>query len=193
MRDLLLHMAESDRRLGSQLALSGELFAGYHPAMRVLHENNARELELLIDDDGWPSIHDAGDDGVMAAFHIAMQAISRPAFLRRCLTLMKAAAQRGEIPAWHPATLEDRIRVLEGRPQIYGSQMDWDDDGHLSPLPLADEDGVDARRAAVGLPPLADSIAHIQALAAEDNQYPLAEWIHRQHAMADFAHTMGWR
>ncbi|MCR6629996.1 MAG: hypothetical protein NVV74_08065 [Magnetospirillum sp.] len=153
MRDVLIRLAENDRRLRSQLALSGQLFAGYHPSMRALHEANARELELLVDEDGWPTTQESGADGVGAAFLIAVHAISRPAFLRRCLTLMKSAANRGDIPAWHPATLEDRIRSLEGRPQIYGTQLDWDDDHRLSPLPIEDEEVVDERRAKVGLPP----------------------------------------
>ncbi|KAF0225128.1 MAG: hypothetical protein FD176_620 [Rhodospirillaceae bacterium] len=193
MRDHLLHMAEADRRLRQQLALSGELFAGYHPDMRTLHEANARELELAVDDEGWPNRHETGEDGVEAAFLIALHAISRPAFQRRCLTLMKSAANRGDIPARHPAMLEDRIRAFEGRPQLYGTQLDWDDDGHLMPLPIENENDVDSRRAKVGLPPLSQTVAESEALARQQGQHPPAEWLHRQHAMAAFAHEVGWR
>lgn len=192
MRDLLLHLAEADRRLRAQLALSGEVFAGYHPDLRALHDANARELELLIDEDGWPSIAESGEDGVEAAFLIAMHAISRPAFQRRSLTMMKAAALRGEIPPRHPAMMEDRIRALEGRPQLYGTQLDWDENGLLSPLPCQDDD-IDARRAKLGLPPLAEAIAAVRARAAEDGELPPADWSERQQAMDAFARTVGWR
>ena len=193
MRDVLIRLAENDRRLRSQLALSGHLFDGYHPSMRALHEANARELELLVDEDGWPTCFESGEDGVQAAFLIAVHAISRPNFLRRCLTLMKSAANRGDIPAWHPATLEDRIRSLEGRPQIYGTQLDWDDDHLLSPLPIEDETTVDERRAKVGLPPLAEAVAEAQAAARAEGEMPPAEWLHLQHALDDFAREVGWR
>ncbi|MBR9973006.1 hypothetical protein KEC16_14875 [Magnetospirillum sp. J10] len=186
-------MAEADRRLRQQLALSGELFAGYHPDMRVLHETNARELELAVDDEGWPSNAEIGEDGTEAAFLIALHAISRPSFQRRCLTLMKSAANRGDIPARHPAILEDRIRAFEGRPQLYGTQLDWDDDGHLIPLPIENEEAVDSRRAKVGLPPLAATVAETEAKARREGEHPPAEWLHRQQAMADFAHEIGWR
>lgn len=193
MRDHLLHMAEAETRLRQQLALSGELFAGYHPDMRALHEANARDLELAVDDEGWPSAAEIGDDAVEAAFLIALHAISRPSFQRRCLTLMKSAANRGEIPRRHPATLEDRIRAMEGRPQIYGTQLDWDDDGHLVPLPIENEAEVDRRRAQVGLAPLTKTVAETEARARRDGQHPPAEWLHRQQAMDAFARQTGWR
>ena len=193
MRDHLLYMAEADRRLSQQLALSGELFAGYHPDMRVLHEANARELELAIDDEGWPTISEIGDDGVEAAFLIAVHAISRPAFQRRCLTMMKSAANRGDVPRRHVAILEDRIRAMEGRPQLYGTQLDWDDDGHLAPLPIENESEVDSRRERAGLPPLAQAMAEAEDMARRAGEHPPAEWLHRQHAMAEFAQQVGWR
>ncbi len=59
--------------------------------------------------------------------------------------------------------LEDRIRILEGGKQRYGTAFDWDDNGAMSPQPIEDPDGVDARRAAVGLPPLAETTARHRA------------------------------
>ena len=134
-----------------------------------------------------------GDDGIEAAFLIALHAISRPSFQRRCLTLMKSAANRGDVPARHPAVLEDRIRAFEGRPQIYGTQLDWDDDGHLAPLPIEDEGDVESRRARVGLPPLSQTVAEAESEARRQGQHPPAEWLHRQQAMAEFAREVGWR
>ncbi|CAA7621125.1 conserved hypothetical protein [Magnetospirillum sp. LM-5] len=193
MRDHLLQLAEQESKLRHRLALSGELLEGYHPEIRAIHEANARELELAIDDEGWPTADEIGDDALEAAFLIALNAMSRPSFQRRCLTHMKMAANRGEIPARHAAMLEDRIRVLEGRPQIYGTQLDWDEDGHLAPLPIDAEESLDQRRAKVGLPPLAQALAQAEAEAAASQEHPAAEWLHRQHALADFAHEVGWR
>jgi len=193
VRDHLLQLAEQESRLRQKLALSGELYDGYHPDMRTLHEANARELELAIDDEGWPTLDEIGEKALEAAFLIALNAMSRPALQRRCLTQMKAAANRGEIPARHPAILEDRIRVLEGRPQLYGTQLDWDDDGNLAPLPIDNEELVDSRRARAGLPPLSQAIHDAQVQARDQGEHPSEEWLHRQHALAEFAHEVGWR
>lgn len=103
MRDLLLDLAESDRRLTAELG-PGD------PRVRELREANARELELLIDEDGWPIPAEAGEDGAQAALLIALHATSRPAFQRRCLTMMKAAIQHGELPPGPADELAAAIR-----------------------------------------------------------------------------------
>jgi len=102
MRELLLNLAEYDRRLTAELGDA-------HPKVLELRESNARELELVVDEDGWPTPAEAGVEGSDAALLIALHASSRPAFQRRCLTMMKAAAMRGELPADHVVRLEGAI------------------------------------------------------------------------------------
>jgi hypothetical protein len=102
MRELLLNLAEYDRRLTAELGDT-------HPKVIELREANARELELVVDEDGWPTTAEAGEEGSNAALLIALHAASRPAFQRRCLTMMMAAARRGELPPEHVAELEAAI------------------------------------------------------------------------------------
>ena len=54
--------------------------------------------------------------------------------------------------------MEDRVLLGEGKKQIYGTQLrsGRDTGGQWVLEPIEDEAGVDARRAAVGLPPLAE-------------------------------------
>jgi hypothetical protein len=108
---------------------------------------------------GWPGEAIVGQEGASAAWLIAQHAIGEPTFQRACLLALEAAAARSEVPAWQPAMLEDRIRVFEGKLQRYGTQLQVDDEGELHPHPIEDPDGVEARRAAVGLEPLADRLA----------------------------------
>jgi hypothetical protein len=128
-----------------------------------------------------------GDDGAEAAWLVVQHAIGDPPVMRRCLPLLEAAAGRGEVPAWQPAYLLDRIRTLEGRPQRYGTQRDWDAGGTLSPEPLEDPEGVDARRAGVGFGPLGKS------RAAADGEQPPADPEARQRAFDAWAREAGWR
>ncbi|MGE5547162.1 MAG: hypothetical protein ACM33T_09705 [Solirubrobacterales bacterium] len=100
LRHRLLSLADADRRAE----------AGALPELRA---RNARELELMVDEDGWPTVDEAGLDGAEAALLLAMNAIGRPALMRRCLTFIKAAAARGDLPADHAERLEARLRVLE--------------------------------------------------------------------------------
>jgi hypothetical protein len=191
LRETLLAMARHDGEVRSRLAEDGRLFEGYHPEMQKVHEANAAAIGAIVAERGWPSVALAGADGAEAAWLVAQHAIGLPDFQRRCLGLLEAAAAGGEVPAWQPAYLADRIRSLEGRPQLYGTQFDWDAGGLMSPLPIEAPDDVDARRAAIGLPPLAETTAmHRRNAAAETRP---ADPARRKREAHEWAVRIGWR
>ena len=159
LRRELLALAEEDGRVRAELVEEGTLFDGYHPRMEAVHRRNAAYLRAVIDRHGWPGAALVGDDGAGAAWLIAQHAIGEPEFQRRCLAALQDAAERGEVPRWQPAMLEDRIRVFEGRAQRYGTQLQVADDGTVQPHPIESPDRVEERRRAVGLEPLAERLA----------------------------------
>lgn len=185
LRRHLTGMAARDLETRERLAADGSLFEGYHPEMRAVHEANARELGAIVEARGWPTADEAGEDGAEAAWLVAQHAIGLPAFQRACLAALREAGS----PAWQAAYLEDRIRTLEGRPQLYGTQFDWDEEGVMSPHPIEAPAEVDARRAAVGLPPIAEAEARLRA---ESGPKP-ADLAARRAEMDAWAHETGWR
>lgn len=191
LRARLLELAALDLRLRDALAQDGRLYDGYHPDMRACHENNAHALMEIVTAHGWPHARLAGDDGAQAAWLVVQHAISLPHFQRDCLNILQGEAAAGRIPPWQPAKLLDRILVFEGRPQIYGTQFDWDEKGAMSPLPIKDADSVNARRAAVGLETLAENIARLRA---ENNSAPVPKDMAKRKKESDaFAKSVGWR
>ncbi len=152
LADELLALIALDDATRARLAADGSLFDGYHPEMEAVHRANAARLRALIAAHGWPGPALVGADAARAAWRIVQHAIGEPDFMRAMLPIVAAAG----IDAAEVAMLEDRIRVLEGRPQRYGTQYDWDDTGTaLVPSNgVEDPATVDARRAAVGLPPI---------------------------------------
>jgi hypothetical protein len=193
-RARLIEAAQKDHEVRARLARSGALFNGYHPDMEAVHIENARLLEQAIEATGdWPVRSTFGDDGAAAAFMIAQHAISLPVFQRNALSLLLDAAEKGEINVVDTAYLSDRIAVFEGRVQIFGTQFDWDENGQLSPAPIADPVNVDARRASVGLPPLAEAIASIRASAAADGEGPPVDLEQRRADFDAWARRAGWR
>jgi len=155
----LLAMAAEDRRVGDELAAEGTLFDGYHPRMEAVHRRNAARLKAVLDRQGWPGASLVGAEAAEAAWLVAQHAIGEPDFQRRCLRLLQEAAARGEVPAWQPAMLEDRVRMFEGRPQRYGTQLEPDDEGRFRPYPIEDPEHVEERRRRVGLEPLSVRLA----------------------------------
>jgi hypothetical protein len=188
----LLALAADDERVRARLAHDGRLFEGYDQDMEAVHRRNAARLASLVAAHGWPGAPVAGEDGAQAAFLILQHAIGEPALQRRCLPLLAAAAARGEVPPLQPAMLLDRIRFFEGKPQLYGTALDWDAAGRLSVGALESPESVDARRAALGLPALEVSLAQ-KRLAAEAEQGPPEDPARRQADFEAWARRVGWR
>ena len=190
LRQVLLGMAEEDRRVRAELAATGELFRGYAPRMEEVHRRNARVLESIIDRYGWPGKSLVGDDGADAAWLVLQHAVGSPQLQRRCLAVLREAVARGEMEPAHLAYLEDRICFFERRPQRYGTQFDWDERGRLSPWLLEDPERVDEYRLSVGLGPLAERLEQARRETADGAKPPDPEG--RKEEMLAWAKSVGW-
>lgn len=121
----------------------------------AIDKKNRRKLDRIIERYGWPTKSMVGKDASEAAFLIVQH--SDLAYLKRYFPLLKAAVARGEARPDHAAMMEDRILMNEGKKQIYGTGLQTDDvTKGLKLWPIENEEEVDARRASVGLPPMAE-------------------------------------
>jgi hypothetical protein len=112
-----------------------------------------RLWEILDDYETWPGLRLVGEDGERAAWLVVQLADAD--LQRRVLPHLEVAVDQGDANPSHYACLVDRVRMSEGKPQVYGSQFVVHSDQTLSPWPIDDPGGVDQRRFRVGLPPLA--------------------------------------
>ena len=154
LRNELLAMRAEDLSVRQKLLEAGQLEGGYHPEMEAVHIKNAARMREILAQYGWPTRTLVGVDGEEAAWMVAMHAIGDPDLQRKSLAVLENAVSSGEAPAWHFACLADRIAFFEGRPQRYGTQLDWDDEGYHSVYRLEDAEHVNEIRATVGLGPL---------------------------------------
>jgi hypothetical protein len=189
LRKKLLKMAAEDACVREKLAASGELFEGYHPKMEAVHLKNASELEKIIDEYGWTGKSLVGKDGAEAAWLIVQHAISLPEFLRRCLGLIEKAVAEGEAEPYQFAYLQDRINYLEGKPQRYGSQSDWNEQGKMQVWTLENEEKVNEYRAEIGLKPLERLIWENEETEANKPE----DFHKRQAEFLQWAKKVGWR
>lgn len=152
----LIAMTDEDRRLQP-----GAL--GDDPAAQLAHRRvtvaNADRLTAILDEHGWPTPALVGADAARRAWLIAQHADRQLDVQRRALTLMTAAAATGDADPTHLAMLHDRVRVNEGHPQTYGTQIAAVTDGTPVPWPIEDPAQLDQRRAQAGLDPYAVHIA----------------------------------
>jgi len=90
------------------------------------------------------------------------------------------------------AMLEDRVRTFSGLPQIYGTQFAWDERGEMQPLPLEDAARVDERRAAIGLPPLAEKLREINDAIRREGERMPADAEARRREIDAWERSVGW-
>jgi hypothetical protein len=192
LRAELLAMAADDHRVRAELVADGTLFDGYHPRMAAVHRRNAARLAAIMERVGWPGRRLVGADAADAAWLVLQHSVGDPAVMRRGLALAQAAPA-GDVDPAQVAMLEDRVRVHSGLPQRYATQLDWDADGVLSPHPTEDQDGVEARRRAVGLPPLAEKLREVREGAAREGERAPRDPAARRRAIDEWARSVGWR
>lgn len=123
--------------------------------MDSLDRSHADRLKALIDAHGWPRPDQVGTDGVGAAFLIVQHATHDPAFQERSLEWLRTAYADSAATGQQVALLTDRVRVQQGKPQLYGTQARIQDSTIVF-RPIADSAGVDARREALGMMPLGE-------------------------------------
>jgi len=75
--------------------------------------------------------------------------------MQQYLTIVQMAQAKGELTKANLAEFKDRILVLQGKPQVYGTQLRINHAaGKWEFFPIDDEAHVDTRRSAIGLDPL---------------------------------------
>ena len=167
----LLGMWDADQAVRGLVMEPGRDEEKVGEAMRAVDAKHLPRIKEIIERYGWPTKGMVGEDGAHAILGLVVHADSDVAFQERCLELMEAA-ERDEVYLAGIAFLTDRVRVHQGRPQVYGTQLDFRDHD-VVPKPIEDEANVDERRAALGLPPLVEHIEYWkQALEAQNEPNP---------------------
>jgi Family of unknown function (DUF6624) len=124
---------------------------------------NTRRMKEIVQQIGWPTISKVGKQASQRVWLLVQHADHDRDFQKSCLDLMKAQLL-GEVRPCDIAYLEDRVRVGEGRSQLYGTQFTIDASGRFGPEPIEDMEHIDERRKAVGLRTLAEYTAHMEEI-----------------------------
>lgn len=164
LRDELLEMQRADQleRTGDPSLPPGTRLPPPQDYVRALR------LAAIVDEHGWPTHDLVGERAASAAWLVAQHADVDPAFQRRALELLTAAAAAGQADPTEAAYLADRVAVNEGQAQVYGSQVRCTAGAPAPATPLVDPRSVDARRARVGMEPLADYYASLALLCSDE-------------------------
>jgi hypothetical protein len=171
LRDELLAMMAVDQTARNALIASDFKDEAAQLSMREIDRRNTARMKQIVASTGWPTRTQVGKEAARAAWLIVQHADADPKFQADCLERMEPLVATGEASGADFAYLTDRVLVNAGNEQRYGTQMEQVD-GKYEPKPVHDPEGLEARRAAVGLPTMD---AYRQMMADVYRQKPSGE------------------
>ena len=152
-------MAER-KQLGEKMGLSEVEYSGDLSQMQsVLDSVNMIFLEKYFKQHGYPGKSVVGEESSLVAWNVLQH---NPDKIPLYLPLVKKAAETGEIPKTSAAMMEDRYLMMEGKPQVYGTQgMSYDDDRGSFIWPIENPETVNKRRMEAGFEETIEEYAKI--------------------------------
>lgn len=187
----LVALKQRDTETRSRLLKEGKLYGDYASEMQQVHRDNANRLDQIVAKYGWPGISLVGLEGCRVAWLIAQHAICTPELQRKFLIFLAKASASGDAPKRQVALLTDRIRFNENKPQIYGTVLDWSENGELS-CEVEDPINLDVRRKVMGLPPFQEALEkHKRDVESEGGQPP-ADFMEYKRKAREWAKIVGW-
>lgn len=149
LRRVLLSLAERDQAVRQNFG-ARITDTNYVKQLLSLDSLLAATMTGILERYGLPMRSMVGPEGSDAGMLIVQHNWS----LQERVLAMAKSAPRGQISPEKLAILEDRVLVHQGKPQRFGSQFSAGTDGVFKFASLADTTKLDARRAAVGMPPM---------------------------------------
>jgi len=168
----IIELKNADLTLREKLVQSGKINEGYDEEMKELHNKNTKILNNIIDTIGYPIIDKVGKEASEATWLVIQHSIGQPLFMKKCAKLLEIALSESKADPKSLAYLTDRIAVFEGKPQLYGTQFDWDENGNLSPNIFDELIKVNERRKSLGLNTLDEQTKIMRRHVISENQLP---------------------
>jgi hypothetical protein len=122
---------------------------------------NTAWLKADLQANGWYRISSSGEAADSAAWLLVQHADRDRPFQAAVLKMLDELVETGETNRKNHGYLFDRVAAAQGRPQRFATQGRCTGPGTWEPHETESPENVDQRRAALGLPPLADYKAKI--------------------------------
>ncbi|MEA2415431.1 MAG: hypothetical protein QOI58_2088 [Thermoanaerobaculia bacterium] len=160
LRDELLAMNKADQEV-RQRWIKDHKNPTLNAEMQQLDARHVKRLRQIVKRYGWPGKSLVGAKATSGAWTLVQHGGSE--FLHEMLPVMEAAAKKGELSYGLVATSIDRVRIADGKKQLYGTQFDTSG-SKCEPLPIDDPEHLDERRDAAGLGSIATYTEQLCAL-----------------------------
>jgi hypothetical protein len=163
VRQELGRMIEADQRARHALidAKSDEEKAKLRVEVDRVDGENLSRIQEILNQYGFPNVAQVGRDGV-STFFLLVQHVSDVRLQRKALDLARPLMESRQLSRQQYALLTDRVRLAEGKRQLYGTQTDKVN-GEIVLKPVEDLDHLDDRRAQMAMGPSKEYLDLIRA------------------------------
>ena len=169
----ILRMAEEDQAVRKPFMEGRMPNEAETKVMRERDEADTKRMNEILDKYGFPGVKLVG---IKATRSFIMMLLHSPSLelMKRALPHVERAARRKEIPPDDFASLNDRVLVNEGKPQLYGANFNFVGDKAVL-APTQDIAHLDERRRKLGLPPIREYalfLAELYRRAVDESSLP---------------------
>lgn len=167
LRDQLGEMISEDQQARVEaIRAKGEERKKLMKKVSSVDAKNLVELKKVFLRFGFPNVKMVGRDGVSTVFLLVQHADADPAFQRHALELAKPLMKSRQLSKQQYAYLTDRVRLADGKKQLYGTQVSTKGN-KAEPLPVEGPEHLDSRRASMNLGAEKDYLKAIEAQYAD--------------------------
>lgn len=167
---LQMEKVDQDARFKCSNGTSDEQIKCLAEISKAIDEPNTKRITQIFDQIGFPNTGKVGKEG-MQAYMTLLQHAPTDELRVRSLKPITEAFKNKEIPPMAYANFVDRLRLHQGKKQIYGSGFEIKD-GKLVLSPTKDVNNLEKRRTKIGLPPMAEYIKELEELYHLKAVYP---------------------
>jgi hypothetical protein len=112
--------------------------------------------------------------------------------MKKCLDLIEKEVQEERESSIHFAYLKDRILILQDKPQLFGTQYDWDKNNQLNLSPFDDYELVNYRRKSIGLNSIEEQTQIMRNNAELEGHKPPQDSLLRKKQSDLWRKKVGW-
>jgi hypothetical protein len=114
-------------------------------------KNHIPIAKQIIAQNGYPTIGLVGKESSGKFFLLIQHADADPDFQAKMLKFIKKQVKNGSVKGSNYAFLADRVRLAQGKPQLFGSQLEYTAQGNAQSKNLAKPQNVNKRRQKYGM------------------------------------------
>jgi hypothetical protein len=192
LREKLIMMVQAQNMAWENITKSANRYGDVPESFITLRSDNALALDEIIKIHGWTGKSLVGEDGAVAAYQIARNAMGHPALMKSFLSHIKKAVISGEMNKIQAVWLEDSILYYEDKPQKCGTSFEWNIDTELT-VNVTSVESANALRKELRLESLEEALkTHKNELRKELGGIP-TDIAERKKSELAWMKSVGWR